>query len=140
MTRVSFAQFAYESFSEQVPDTFALFFQGTHLLIGEEKYRGKHRFTACMVSLKHACFLRDPRTEVVVGEPRYDLDIIPLLATFLPQEVRKEVELPHKRAVFVSALASGARRVEEKATSDRFLHSLSCVETVSSKRACSSKA
>lgn len=55
-----------------------------------------------MVSLKHACFLRDPRTEVVVGEPRYDLDIIPLLATFLPQEIRKEVELPHKRAVFVS--------------------------------------
>ncbi|TKY89364.1 hypothetical protein EX895_001895 [Sporisorium graminicola] len=74
--------------------------QGTHLLIGEEKFRGKHRFTACMVSLKHACFLRDPRTEVVVGEPRYDLDIIPLLATFLPQEIRKEVELPHKRAVF----------------------------------------
>lgn len=74
--------------------------QGTHLLIGEEQFRGKHRFTACMVSLKHACFLRDPRTEVVVGEPRYDLDIIPLLATFLPQEFRKEVELPHKRAVF----------------------------------------
>ncbi|SJX61516.1 related to N6-hydroxylysine acetyl transferase [Sporisorium reilianum f. sp. reilianum] len=74
--------------------------QGTHLLIGEEAFRGKHRFTACMVSLKHACFLRDPRTEVVVGEPRYDLDIIPLLATFLPQEIRKEVELPHKRAVF----------------------------------------
>ncbi|SPO27551.1 related to N6-hydroxylysine acetyl transferase [Ustilago trichophora] len=74
--------------------------QGTHLLIGEEQFRGKHRFTACMVSLKHACFLRDPRTNVVVGEPRYDLDIIPLLATFLPQEIRKEVELPHKRAVF----------------------------------------
>ncbi|KAJ9480425.1 Aerobactin siderophore biosynthesis protein, partial [Pseudozyma hubeiensis] len=74
--------------------------QGTHLLIGEEQFRGKHRFTACMVSLKHACFLRDPRTDVVVGEPRYDLDIIPLLATFLPQEFRKEVELPHKRAVF----------------------------------------
>ncbi|KAN0063623.1 Acyltransferase fer5 [Thecaphora frezii] len=74
--------------------------QGTHLLIGEEAYRGKHRFTACMVSLKHACFLRDPRTEIVVGEPRYDLHIVPLLATFLPQEIRREVELPHKRAVF----------------------------------------
>lgn len=74
--------------------------QATHLLIGEEKFRGKHRFTACMVSLKHACFLRDPRTDIVLGEPRYDLPIIPLLATFLPQDFRREIELPHKRAVF----------------------------------------
>ncbi|PWN51468.1 hypothetical protein IE53DRAFT_410146 [Violaceomyces palustris] len=76
------------------------FDQGTHLLIGEEKFRGRKRFTSCMVSLKHYCFLRDPRTEVVVGEPRYDLPIIPLLKTYLPQEVRREFELPHKRAVF----------------------------------------
>ncbi|ESK89732.1 siderophore biosynthesis acetylase [Moniliophthora roreri MCA 2997] len=74
--------------------------QGTHLLIGEEKFRGRQRFTAVMTSLKHACFLRDPRTEVVVGEPRADLPIIPRLIAYLPQELNREFEFPHKRAVY----------------------------------------
>ncbi|KAL0578433.1 Accumulation of dyads protein 2 [Marasmius crinis-equi] len=74
--------------------------QGTHLLIGEEKFRGRQRFTAVMTSMKHACFLRDPRTEVVVGEPRADLPIVPRLIAYLPQELNKEFEFPHKRAVY----------------------------------------
>ncbi|KAI4528363.1 hypothetical protein K525DRAFT_184277 [Schizophyllum commune Loenen D] len=74
--------------------------QGTHLLIGEEKFRGRHRFTAVMTAMKHMCFLRDPRTEVVVGEPRYDLPIIPRLIAYLPQEFNREFEMPHKRAVY----------------------------------------
>ncbi|KAF8333032.1 acyl-CoA N-acyltransferase [Cantharellus anzutake] len=74
--------------------------QGTHYLVGEEKFRGRRRFTAVMVSLKHLCFLRDPRTNIVMGEPRFDLPIIPLLATYLPQEFNREFELPHKRAVY----------------------------------------
>lgn len=74
--------------------------QGTHLLIGEEKFRGRHRFASIMVSMKHMCFLREPRTNTVIGEPRYDLPIIPLLKAYLPQDVVKEVELPHKRAVY----------------------------------------
>lgn len=74
--------------------------QGVHLLVGEEKFRGKHRFAATSINLRHYCFLREPRTEVVVGEPRYDLGIISLHKAYLPQEIVKEVELPHKRAVF----------------------------------------
>jgi len=74
--------------------------QGTHLLIGEDKFRGRHRFTAVMTAMKHACFLRDPRTDVVVGEPRADLPIVPRLKLFLPQELNREFEFPHKRAVF----------------------------------------
>lgn len=75
--------------------------QGTHLLIGEEKFRGRHRFAQAMISMKHFCFLREPRTNTVIGEPRYDLNIISLLAAYLPQDYRKEVELPHKRSVLV---------------------------------------
>lgn len=45
--------------------------------------------TAAMVSLKHLCFLRDARTNTVMGEPRFDLPIIPLLATYLPQEFNR---------------------------------------------------
>lgn len=74
--------------------------QGTHSLVGEEKFRGGRRYAAYITSLKHFCFLREPRTDIVVGEPRYDLAVIPLLKTYLPQFVVKEVELPHKRAVF----------------------------------------
>ncbi|KAG9103235.1 hypothetical protein FRC06_011657, partial [Ceratobasidium sp. 370] len=62
---------------------------GTHLLIGEDRFRGRHRFTAVMTSMKHMCFLRDPRTEIVVGEPRADLPIVPRLKAFLPQEFNR---------------------------------------------------
>lgn len=76
------------------------FDSGTHFLIGEERFRGKHRFATVITSVKHLCFLRDPRTDIVIGEPRYDLNIIPLLQEYLPQNILKEVELPHKRARF----------------------------------------
>jgi len=42
-----------------------------------------------MTAMKHACFLRDPRTEIVVGEPRTDLPIVPRLKLFLPQELNR---------------------------------------------------
>jgi hypothetical protein len=42
-----------------------------------------------MTSLKHTCFLRDPRTDVVIGEPRFDLPIVPRLIAFLPQEFNR---------------------------------------------------
>lgn len=42
-----------------------------------------------MTSMKHMCFLREPRTEIVVGEPRTDLPIIPKLIKALPQEVNR---------------------------------------------------
>ncbi|KAH8830059.1 acyl-CoA N-acyltransferase [Flagelloscypha sp. PMI_526] len=74
--------------------------QGTHLLVGNDDFRGRIRFTAIMTALKHFCFLRDPRTDIVVGEPRYDLGIIPRLASYLPQEFNREFEMPHKRGVF----------------------------------------
>jgi len=50
---------------------------------------GHDSVTAVMTAMKHACFLRDPRTDIVVGEPRYDLPIVPRLKLFLPQELNR---------------------------------------------------
>ena len=43
-------------------------------------------------------------SEIVIGEPRVDLSIVPLLQAHLPQDRRKVLPLPHKDAVlFVGA-------------------------------------
>jgi hypothetical protein len=39
--------------------------------------------------MKHACFLRDPRTDAVVSEPRCDLPVVSKLKTFLPLEMNR---------------------------------------------------
>ncbi|PWN30901.1 hypothetical protein BDZ90DRAFT_229891 [Jaminaea rosea] len=71
--------------------------QGVHMLTGEEWARGRHRFVATTVNLRHFCFLREPRTDVVVSEPRYDLGIVSLHRAYSPVENMGEAELPHKR-------------------------------------------
>ncbi|TIA90382.1 hypothetical protein E3P81_02442 [Wallemia ichthyophaga] len=76
------------------------FDQGIHLLVGEEHFRGKERFIATVTSMMHFCFLREPRTQNVVVEPRADLGLVPRLASLLPIEMNREFEFPHKRAVF----------------------------------------
>ncbi|EGP87766.1 putative siderophore biosynthesis [Zymoseptoria tritici IPO323] len=75
------------------------FDQLSHILVGEEKFRGGKRYQAVATSIKHLCFLRDPRTTQVIAEPRFDLPSVPIQARFLPQERKKRVQLPHKQAV-----------------------------------------
>ncbi|KAI0032387.1 hypothetical protein K488DRAFT_85928 [Vararia minispora EC-137] len=45
--------------------------------------------------MKHMCFLCDPRTSIVVGEPRGDLPIVSKLVRALPQETL-DSGVPHK--------------------------------------------
>ncbi|KAF7196069.1 Acyltransferase fer5 [Pseudocercospora fuligena] len=75
------------------------FDQNSHMLVGEERFRGGKRYQAVATSIKHLCFLRDPRTQQVIAEPRHDLPSVPIQARFLPQERKKRFQLPHKTAV-----------------------------------------
>lgn len=46
--------------------------RGVHVLVGEQEFRGKHRFRVWMHALVHSCFLADSRTDTVMLEPRVD--------------------------------------------------------------------
>jgi hypothetical protein len=46
--------------------------RGLHVLVGEQEFRGPHRFKVWINALVHYCWLADPRTNVVMLEPRVD--------------------------------------------------------------------
>jgi hypothetical protein len=73
--------------------------QNSHILVGEEHLRGGKRYQAVATSIKHCCFLRDPRTRQIIAEPRFDLAHVHIQNRFLPQEKKKRFHLPHKTAM-----------------------------------------
>ncbi|KAF5664934.1 lysine n-acyltransferase [Fusarium circinatum] len=73
--------------------------QNSHIIVGEERFRGGKRYQAVATSIKHCCFLRDPRTKQVIAEPEYDLNHVQIQDRFLPQERKKRFHLPHKTAM-----------------------------------------
>ncbi|KAK0617467.1 acyl-CoA N-acyltransferase [Immersiella caudata] len=73
--------------------------QNSHILVGEERFRGGKRYQAVATSIKHCCFLREPRTAQIIAEPQFDLSHVAIQSKYLPQERKKVVHLPHKTAV-----------------------------------------
>lgn len=73
--------------------------RGVHLLVGDKRFLGTKYFYAWMHSISHFMFLDEPRTQCLVGEPRYDnkalLRYIPKLPGWT---LDKEFDFPHKRA------------------------------------------
>lgn len=75
--------------------------RGRHFLVGNEKYRGPHRVKAWHTSLTHYMFLDDPRTNVVVGEPRATGAKVLAYDQANGYHIEKFIDLPHKRAALV---------------------------------------
>ncbi|MGC4060237.1 MAG: GNAT family N-acetyltransferase [Aquabacterium sp.] len=75
------------------------FDRGWHVLIGEERFRGKPWLTAWMPSISHYLFLDDCRTQRIVIEPRADNDKMIRSLGRCGYALLKEFDFPHKRAM-----------------------------------------
>ncbi|KAF2404841.1 hypothetical protein EJ06DRAFT_606 [Trichodelitschia bisporula] len=75
--------------------------RGRHSLVGDARYRGRHRVLGWWSCIIHFCFLDDARTGAVVGEPAAHNAGVLVYDYTHGLNVEKFVDFPHKRAVLV---------------------------------------
>ncbi|PHH65427.1 hypothetical protein CDD81_2531 [Ophiocordyceps australis] len=77
------------------------FDRGRHSLVGDVRFRGRHRVSAWWSSLMHYLFLDDTRTMAVVGEPRDSNSTVVMYDLIHGFGLEGFVDLPHKRSALV---------------------------------------
>lgn len=78
--------------------------RGWHVLIGEDRFRGRPYVTAWLPSISHYLFLDDCRTQRLVIEPRVDNDKMIRNLLACGYAMIKEFDFPHKRAILGALL------------------------------------
>ena len=75
--------------------------RGFHMAVGEPEVRHRGWGRQWFLAMAHYCFLDDPRTQQLVGEPRIDQGRVRSWATTTAWEERGEIQFPHKRAMLM---------------------------------------
>ncbi|KAF2667091.1 hypothetical protein BT63DRAFT_427509 [Microthyrium microscopicum] len=77
------------------------FDRGRHSLVGDARYRGRHRVLAWWSCIVHYIFLDDHRTDAVIGEPLWSNDQVLIYDYTHGFHLVKYIDFPHKRAALV---------------------------------------
>ncbi|WP_432467584.1 GNAT family N-acetyltransferase [Agarivorans sp. Z349TD_8] len=75
--------------------------RGVHILVGNFDFRGGVYFDTWGCAIIQYCFLDDPRTQRVMGEPRADNHRVVKITERLGLEKQFEFDFPHKRAALL---------------------------------------
>ncbi|KAG2367642.1 acyl-CoA N-acyltransferase [Suillus spraguei] len=73
--------------------------RGLHVLVGEEKFRGAQRTSLWHRALVHYCFLADPRTENVMGEPKAENSTMVKVELDSAMHIATIFDFPYKRSI-----------------------------------------
>lgn len=73
--------------------------RGLHVLVGEDKFRGTQRTNLWHRALIHYCFLVDPRTEIVLAEPKAENASIIKVQLDSAMHIATIFDFPYKRSV-----------------------------------------
>ncbi|KAJ4291441.1 hypothetical protein N0V88_006034 [Collariella sp. IMI 366227] len=75
--------------------------RGRHSLVGDVRFRGPHRVSAWWSSLMHYLYLDEPRTESVVGDPKYTNSSVLMYDLIHGFGLDKFIDQPYKRSALV---------------------------------------
>jgi len=90
--------------SQYVPGGAHPYDRGIHLLVGEEKYRGRVRARGWFNSMNHYVFLSEPRTPSIIGEPNISNTPVIALSFLAEMHLATDFDFPHKRATMTHNL------------------------------------
>ncbi|OOF12956.1 hypothetical protein BZG79_08730 [Salinivibrio sp. MA427] len=77
------------------------FDRGMHMLVGNSDFLGRQYFNTWAQSIIHYCFLAEPRTRNVMGEPNATNWRVARIARGVGMKKQKEFDFPHKRAALM---------------------------------------